>query len=122
MWQANRDKQNSRRMSAALMCAALLHVALFIGIDRYALFPDTSLSSTRSKTTRIQLSLPKVQNEPGNQAPKERSSTSVGEEIDSNLRQPKNQGERVASRAEPAAKEINQKSAEPVGETVHEPA
>ena len=92
MWQANKNKQNSRRMSGALLCAALLHVVLFFAIDRYAQFPDTALNSTRGKVTRIQLNLPQ-------------------EQIEQDI-----------SSAEPPAKKVNQKAAEPMVETAHSPA
>ena len=113
MWQANKDKQNSRRMSGALLCAALLHVVLFFALDRFARFPDTSLSSDRGTATRIQLSLPQAQAE---------SKLQTADKIESNHSQPKDQAKQDPSPAEPAAKDINQKAAEPVVEPVHEPA
>ena len=113
MWQSNKDKQNSRRMSGALLCAALLHVVLFFALDRFARFPDTSLSSDRGTVTRIQLRLPQAQPE---------SKLQTADKIESYHSQPKDQVERDASGAEQPAKEISHKSAEPVVETIREPA
>ena len=91
MWQANKDKQNSRRMSGAFLCAALLHIALFLAIDRYAHFPDTTLNSPRGQVTSVQLN------------------------------PPQEQIEQDTSSAEPPAKKVNQKPAEPVVKTAQSP-
>ncbi|MCF7947256.1 MAG: TonB family protein [Spirochaetia bacterium] len=88
-------------MSGAIMCAALLHIALFIAIDRFAHFPEASLNSAQGRVTRIQLSLPQAQPEP---------KFRTAEEIETNRSHPKDQVEQNTSRAEPTAKETKQKS------------
>src|SRR6056297_2541000 len=117
MRQANRDKQNSRRMSGALMCAALLHFALFIALDRFAHFPDASLSPDRSNVTSIQLTLPQAHPEPSPQSAKEITPVSTTNKIVTKPSQPKDQVDQNNSRAKPDAKETKQKSLQSPVET-----
>lgn len=100
-------------MSGALMCAALLHIALFIALDHFAHFPDTSLSSNRGIVTRVHLTPPHVQPEPKSQ---------TAYKIGSYHSQPKDQVVQDTSSNEPDAKETEQKSAVSTVETAQSSA
>lgn len=84
-------------MSGALLCAALLHIALVIAIDRFAHFTDNSLSSPPGKSTRIQLSLAQTNPEPETQSAEANSSSSGTDKKETSPSQPKDRVHRNSS-------------------------
>jgi periplasmic protein TonB len=101
MRQAKTKKQNNWGMSGALVCAALLHIALVIAIDRFAHFTDNSLSSPHGKSTRIQLSLAqtKPKPKPETQSAEANSPSSGTDKKETSPSQPKDRVHRNSSAA-----------------------
>jgi len=105
-------------MSGALLCAALLHIALFLALDRFAHFPDTSPSSNDVKTTRIHLSLAQTKPEPETQSAEAHSSSRGEDKIETSRSQLKDQIKQSTPRPEADENKPEQKSPVTVKKTI----
>ncbi|MFW5712724.1 MAG: TonB family protein [Spirochaetota bacterium] len=74
MQPAKTKKQNNRRLGGALMCAALLHIALLAAVEVFSDFPDAPHRSSRGTVTRVQLTPAQVKQEPAPRATKKKAS------------------------------------------------
>ena len=73
---AGKEKQNNRRIGGALVCAALLHIALFAAIEVFSNFSDAPHQSNRSTVARIQLTQAQAKQKPASRATEKSGSES----------------------------------------------